>query len=132
MKDCIFCKIVKKEVNPTIVYEDKHVLVFLDDFPCVRGQCLVIPKEHVGYFIDLDDKLYSHVMLTAKKIAKAMQKAFNPVKVGVIIEGLQVNHVHVKLYPLSRGGFEEIIKCKPNFSKEDMEEIAGKIKKYLN
>jgi histidine triad (HIT) family protein len=130
-KDCIFCKIGKGDISHERVYEDKDVIAFLDAFPCVEGQTLVIPKKHVGYFVDLDDNLYKKLMLASKKIAGAMQKAFNPIKVGVIIEGLEVNHVHIKLYPLSKGGFAEVISCKPKISEKGMKEIAEKIKKFL-
>jgi histidine triad (HIT) family protein len=129
--DCVFCRIVRGEIPADIIYEDKEVIAFLDNFPCVKGQTLVIPKKHVGYFIDLDDNLYKKLMAVAKRVAKAIHKVTNPVKVGVIIEGLEVDHVHIKLYPLSKGGFAEVIRCKPKISKEDMKEIAGKIKEYL-
>jgi len=131
MKECIFCKIARGDMGHERVYEDKDIIAFLDAFPCVEGQTLIIPKKHVGYFIDMDDNLYKKLMLVSKKIAKAIQKSFNPVKVGVIIEGLEVNHVHVKLYPLSKGGFGEVIKCKPKISEESMKEIARKIKASL-
>jgi len=126
-EDCIFCKIARKEIFVCEIYEDKDIFAFLDAFPCVKGQALVIPKKHVGYFIDLNESLYNKLMLTAKRVASAIQKTFNPVKVGVIIEGLEVNHVHVKIYPLTRGGFAEIIRCKPKISKEEMCETASKI-----
>ena len=128
---CIFCEIAKGEVPACKIYEDKDVLVFLDAFPCVRGQALVIPKKHIGYFVDLDDKLYSKLMLIAKKVSKAIQKTFNPVKVGIVVEGLEVPHVHVKLYPLTKGGFGEIVRCKPKFSKEEMCETSEMIKRNL-
>jgi histidine triad (HIT) family protein len=132
MKDCIFCKIIRKEIHAEIIYEDSNVVAFLDAFPCVEGQMLVIPKKHIGYFIDLDDKTYSHLMLVVKKIAKAMHKTFNPIKVGIIIEGLEVEHVHVKLFPLGNKGFKDIIHCKPKFSEKNMKEIADEVKKALN
>ena len=131
MSDCIFCKIARKEIKAEIVYEDKDVLAFLDSFPCVEGQVLAIPKKHTAYFIDLNDKDYSNLMLAVKKIARAMQKTFNPIKVGVIIEGLEVQHVHVKLYPLGKKGFSEIINCKPEFSEKEMKETAERIKSSL-
>lgn len=130
-KDCIFCKIARKEIPSCVIYEDKDVFVFLDSFPCVRGQALVIPKKHIDYFINLNDSLYKKLMLTAKKVASAIQKTFNPVKVGVIIEGLEVNHAHIKLYPLGKGGFAEIIRCKPEISKDEMCNMAKKIKSNL-
>lgn len=130
-EDCIFCKIARKEIPTNIVYEDKNVIAFLDSFPCVKGQTLVIPKKHVGYFIDMPDEDFEKLMITAKKISKAIHKVTQPVKVGMIIEGLEVQHVHVKLYPLSKGGFGEIIKCNPKISDKEMKEIAEKIKKAL-
>lgn len=129
--ECIFCKIARKEIKAEIVYEDNEIVAFLDNFPCVEGQTLVIPKKHIGYFIDMNDSDYKKLMIVAKRISKAIQKTFNPVKVGIIIEGLEVNHVHVKLYPLSKGGFEEIVKCQPKVSDSEIKGIAEKIKKNL-
>jgi len=129
--DCIFCKITKGEVPSYKIFEDGEFIAFLDNFPCVEGQTLVIPKRHVGYFVDMNDAEYKKIMVLSKKIAKAIQKTFNPVKVGVIIEGLEVNHVHVKLFPLPKEGFAKIIKCNPKLSKEDMVETAEKIKANL-
>jgi histidine triad (HIT) family protein len=131
-KECIFCKIARKEIPVEIVYEDKDVIAFLDAFPCVPGQTLVIPKKHISYFIDMDDKSYCKLMIAVKKVSKAIQKAFNPIKVGIIIEGLEMNHVHVKLYSLTSGGFAEIIRCKPQINKEEMKQIAEKIKSCLD
>lgn len=125
---CIFCKIVRGEIPVCRIYEDRDIFAFLDAFPCVKGQVLVIPKKHVEYFIDLPDELYSKLMLAAKKISKAMQKTLSPVKVGIIVEGLEVQHAHTKLYPLAKGGFAEIINCKPNISREEMCDLAEKIK----
>jgi histidine triad (HIT) family protein len=132
MEECIFCKIVRGEIGANKIYEDDKFLVFLDAFPSVRGQTLVIPKKHVGYFIKMDEVGFCDLMSISKKISVALQKAFNPIKVGVVIEGLEVKHVHIKLYPLDEGGFSKILGERAGFSKEETEQIQKQIKKHLN
>lgn len=130
-KDCIFCKIVKGEVPCYKIYEDDFAIAFLDAFPQMKGQTIVIPKKHLApYMFDLDDKNYIKLMLTAKKIAKAIDKALKPVKTGLVIEGLELDHIHIKLYPLTKQGFNFKLKEKP--SEQEMKEIAEKIKKALS
>ena len=130
-KDCIFCKIVKGEIPCYKIYEDDFAIIFLDAFPSMKGQTLVVPKKHLApYMFDLDDKNYIKLMLTAKKIAKAIDKALNPIKTGLVIEGLEVEHVHIKLYPLTKQGFNFKLKEIP--SEQEMKELAEKIKKALS
>lgn len=133
MKDCIFCRIVRKEVPADIVYEDNSVLAFLDAFPAVRGQVLVIPKKHiVPYLFDMNDNEYCSLLIAAKKVAKAIDKALKPIKTGMVVEGLEVEHVHIKLYPLDSEGFKCMHKTIVKPSENEMKQIVGKIKKALN
>jgi len=100
MTDCIFCKFVNKEIKPILVYEDDLCLVVMDKFPLTRGQTLVIGKTHVDYVFDLEDEIYSHCMLIAKKIAKATDTALNSERSWMIIQGLGVAHNHIKILPM--------------------------------
>ena len=131
--DCVFCKIVRGEIPVKKIYEDEDTLVFLDAYPIMKGQTLVIPKKHIApYLFDTDDKTYVKLMLVAKKIAKAIYKALNPIKTGLIIEGLELDHVHIKLFPLSNEGFKNISKLlNPTPSLEEMKDIAERIKKEI-
>jgi histidine triad (HIT) family protein len=133
MSDCVFCKIVKGEIPCEKIFEDERYLGFLDAFPSMKGQALIIPKEHLApWMFDLDDKIYSEIMLVTKKVAKAIDSAFRPLKTGIIIEGLELDHVHVKIFPLSKIGFRDYQKkLDPLPSKDEMEEIAEKIRKEL-
>lgn len=129
--DCIFCKIVNGEIPCEKIWEDEKFLVFLDAFPTVLGHTLVIPKKHLAsYLFDMDEKDYIEMLLIAKKIAKAIDKALNLVKTGMIVEGLEVNHVHIKLLPLDRGGLK-LKPLDPPPSKEKLQEIAEKIKSCI-
>jgi len=127
MENCIFCKIAHNKIPCYKIFEDKKFLVILDAFPSILGQILIIPKNHfVGSIFNLKKNLYQSIFLISKKIAKAMQEALNPIKVGMVIEGLEIEHVHIKLYPLNKRGL--ILKpMKERPSDEKMKEIVKKI-----
>ena len=99
--DCIFCSIVEGKLPCYKVYEDGSFLAFLDIFPNTRGMTLVIPKKHHSSDIfELPEKTYLELMKASKKVAKAMEKGLNVKRVAFVCEGLGVDHMHVKLYPL--------------------------------
>jgi histidine triad (HIT) family protein len=100
MEECIFCKIARNEVEYAKIWENAKFVAFLDIAQAVKGQALVIPKEH------LDSDLYnnrdediSEAMLASKEVAKLLQTKLGVERVITIIEGLEVNHLHIKLYP---------------------------------
>lgn len=131
-EDCIFCKIVKGEIPCYKIYEDDFALVFLDAFPSMLGQTLVIPKNHLGgYIFGLKNSDYSRLLLISKRIARAIDRALKPIKTGLVIEGIEVNHVHVKLFPLTKEGLKLKPLIDPRPSEKEMQEICEKIKKAL-
>jgi histidine triad (HIT) family protein len=130
-KDCIFCKIARGEVPCYKIYEDEEVIVFLDAFPFLKGQALVIPKKHIApWLFDIDDGTYIKLMLHAKKVVKAVQNAMKPAKTGIIVEGIELEHVHIKIFPFPKTGLLGYPK-RVEISKSEMEDIAGRIKKEL-
>jgi len=101
MEECVFCKIVKGELPSHKVYEDEEHLAFLDIYPLVKGQTLVITKKHYpSYQFELPDEVYTKLLLVAKKVGRAIDQSLGSVRTFLVIEGLLVNHVHVKLYPV--------------------------------
>lgn len=101
MAASIFTKIINREIPAHIVYEDAHCVAILDKFPAVKGQTLVIPKKEIDYAFDLDDDTYLHLFKTAKMVAKASDRAFNAVRTCLVVEGFEVPHVHIKIYPMT-------------------------------
>lgn len=101
MSESIFTKIIKREIPAEFIYEDDHCIAILDRFPTVTGQTLVIPKKEIDYAFDLDDDTYLHLFKIAKKIAKALDKALGADRTCLVVEGFDVPHVHIKLYPLT-------------------------------
>ena len=102
-KDCIFCRIISGEIPAVKIYENQKVTAFLDNNPVKPGHVLVVPKKHSDYVFDLDDAEYTELMLESKKVAKILKNRFQPKKVGLVVEGFGVAHVHVHLIPINKG-----------------------------
>ncbi|GAB3199720.1 histidine triad (HIT) family protein [Pontibacter aydingkolensis] len=127
MEPSIFTKIVKGEIAAYKIAENERFLAFLDVFPTTKGHTLVIPKEQVDYIFDLDDDLYLGLMAFAKEVSKAIKKAIPCNRIGVAVVGLEVPHAHVHLIPLN--SMQDMnFANKQEFSKEEMEEVAEKIR----
>src|SRR4030042_6810715 len=128
-KNCIFCKIVIGEIPCYKIYEDEFSISFLDAFPSMKGQALVIPKKHLApWLFNLEDETYCKLMLASKKVVKAVDKAMKPLKTGLMVEGLEMEHVHIKVLPFDKIGFGNCPK-KIEISKEEMMKISERIKK---
>ncbi|MDP4001178.1 MAG: HIT domain-containing protein [bacterium] len=113
--DCIFCKIVSGELDSAKVWEDEHFLAILDGNPNTKGMTLVLTKEHYdSYAFDMPNKEYQEFMLAAKKVAGILEKGLKVHRVIMVMEGMGINHAHIKLYPLQ--GVDE--KFKEMWSKD--------------
>ena len=99
MKDCIFCKIVNKEIPAYIVYEDDDFLAFLDIHPHTPGHVQVIPKKHCRWVWDLPN--IGEYFEVVRKIALAQRKAFDTEWILSKIVGDEVPHAHIWVFPNS-------------------------------
>ncbi|MEI8123753.1 MAG: HIT domain-containing protein [bacterium] len=99
MKDnnCIFCKIINKEIPTEIVYEDDKFLAFLDINPRSAGHTQVIPKDHYRWVWDVPNA--GEYFEIVKKIALAQKKAFKQEIIQGKIEGKDVPHAHFWVFP---------------------------------
>jgi len=100
MAKSIFSQIIDREVPAHIIYEDDDCIAILDKFPTVKGQSLVIPKHEIDYAFDLDDDTYIHLFKVAKKVGRASDNALVAERTCLVVEGFDVPHVHIKIYPL--------------------------------
>ena len=110
--NCIFCKIVKGEIPSFKIYEDKDFIAILDLFPNTKGMALVLTKEHFdSYAADMEDDIYAKFFLSAKKISKLLDERLNVKRTALVMEGMGINHAHIKLYPLHglESSFKEIL-----------------------
>ncbi|MDD5172235.1 MAG: HIT family protein, partial [Candidatus ainarchaeum sp.] len=108
MPECIFCKIVRGTLQSTKLYEDEHMIAFLDSRPITKGHTLIIPKRHAELLVELDDNLVGEMLITAKKIGKALKKSklncrgINYVLADGAEAGQNIFHVHLHVIPRYR------------------------------
>lgn len=122
----IFTRIINGEIPCYKVAEDENYLAFLDISPLAKGHTLVVPKQETDYIFDLDNEILSGLMLFAKRVACAIDKAVPCKRVGVAVIGLEVPHAHIHLIPL-RSDTINFSSPKLNLPKEELAEIANAI-----
>lgn len=111
MENCIFCKIVDGKIPSVKIWEDTKHIAILDINPNTEGETLLITKKHFdSYAFNMPDSDYSEAMLAAKSVGKLLDKKLNVKRTAMVIEGLGINHMHIKLYPIHgiNKDFEEV------------------------
>lgn len=96
----IFTRIIEGELPAHFVWKDERCVAFLSINPLRAGHTLVVPREEVEHWLDLDPALTTHLMEVSRSIGTAIQNTFNPEKVSLILAGLEVPHVHIHLSPI--------------------------------
>lgn len=133
MSDCIFCKIINKEIPGKIVYEDDVCMAFLDLSQATYGHTLVIPKKHYANILEVDDETLAHVMKVVKNLANQTVEKLDAKGVNVLtntneVAGQTVHHFHVHILP--RYDEKELkIEFTDHSQDVDLDEIYQKIVK---
>lgn len=128
--NCIFCKIVNKEIPCDILYEDENFLSFLDIKPVSDGHLLIIPKKHIVWMQEADDEIIAKIFKLTKKLMKAVLKGIICDFVQVSVVGEEVPHFHIHLIPrYSNDGLPHFPNKK--YEKELAQEIIQKITQAL-
>jgi histidine triad (HIT) family protein len=95
----IFTRIIDGELPGRFVWRDERCVAFLTINPLKPGHTLVVPRAEVDHWLDLEPDLAAHLMTVAQTIGQALQRGFSPARVGLIIAGLEVPHVHLHVVP---------------------------------
>jgi histidine triad (HIT) family protein len=96
----LFTKIIDGELPGRFIWKDDTCVVFLTIQPLSPGHALVVPRVEVNHWLDLEPDAAAHLMKVAQSVGKGLQRAFNPIKVGLIVAGLEVPHVHLHVVPI--------------------------------
>lgn len=102
MEDCLFCKIINKEIDSDIVYENDDFLVIMDKFPDSPGHILIIPKKHISTLMDIDDETYIKTNKIIKEMVKLVTNKLNCDGVTVSINygsSQYIKHYHIHIIP---------------------------------
>ena len=133
--DCIFCKIVSKEIPTKILVETESCIGFLDAFPLSAGHTLVIPKNHYEKIQDMPDEVSVDLFSIVHKIIPKIDKISGATLLAIHNgkeSGQEIPHVHVHLIPRRSddlaGPVHSMFKNKPKLSDEELDELCAKIK----
>ncbi len=96
----IFSRIIAGELPARFVWKDEQAVAFLSNRPLRPGHTLVVPRLEVDHWIDVDPQILSHLTKIAQVIGRAQMAAFNPARIGVMIAGLEVPHLHIHVVPI--------------------------------
>lgn len=102
MENCIFCKIINKEIPSNIIYEDDIVLAFLDISPVKCGHTLIIPKKHYKDLDEINEETLNHIMKVSKLLKKRIEEKLNPSGLQLVQNNgdlQEVKHYHLHLIP---------------------------------
>ncbi|MBK6983419.1 MAG: HIT family protein [Bacteroidetes bacterium] len=127
----IFSKIIAGDIPCYKIAENDDFIAFLDVFPLKKGHTLVVPKKEVDYIFDLDQEIYSGLMNFSKQVAVAIKQAVPCNRISVGVFGLEVPHAHVHLIPMNTMNDVNFANEKLKLSKEEFEQIASEIRKYI-
>ena len=99
----LFTRIIRGELPGRFVWRDERAVGFLTVAPLRPGHTLVVPIEEIDHWLDVPPELMQHLTVVAQKIGQSIQETFSPEKVGLMIAGLEVRHVHLHLVPRWNG-----------------------------
>jgi len=143
--NCVFCKIVKGELHSYKVYEDEEYLAVLDINPNTEGATILMSKEHMHpYIVNASDEVYGKFFGKARRVARILTERLKAQRVAIVLEGMGMDHAHLKIYPLhgidkgaisvseDRVFFDEYpgfvtTKLGPLAGKAELEKVAKKI-----
>lgn len=127
----IFSKIIAGQIPSYKIAENENFFAFLDIFPLREGHTLVIPKVEVDKLFDLDDKYLSEMLVFAKPIAHAIEKAFRCNRCGISVVGVEVPHAHMHLIPINSVNDLNFAQPKMQVSQDDLKKVQERILAHL-
>ncbi len=128
----IFTRIIKGEIPSYKIAENDCCFAFLDINPLAKGHTLLVPKKEVDYLFDLDNALFTELMLFAKKIAPAIEKTVPCERIGMAVLGLEVPHAHIHLVPIRSIADLDFSKPKLKLSESEFSALAARIRANLD
>ena len=127
----LFTRIIDGELPGRFVWQDDRCVAFLTIEPLRAGHTLVVPREEVDHWTDADADLLAHLTGVAQTIGRAQMATFQPTRVGVIIAGLEVPHLHIHVVPIDHMGEMNFANVDRNARAEDLDDAQQRLKEAL-
>lgn len=127
----IFSKIIEGDIPGTFVWRDDECVAFMSINPLRTGHVLVVPRLEVDHWIDCPAVLRDHLFAVAQEIGGAIHEAFEPEKVGLMIAGLEVSHLHLHVVPIDGVHDLDFANAATSVERDDLEQAARAIRHVL-
>jgi histidine triad (HIT) family protein len=127
----IFTMIIEGEIPGTFVWRDDRCVAFMSINPLRDGHVLVVPREEVDHWIDCPPDLRDHLFEVSQSIARAVDQVWSPEKVGLMIAGLEVPHLHLHVVPIDGVHDLDFANAATSVDREDLETAATSIRSAL-
>jgi diadenosine tetraphosphate (Ap4A) HIT family hydrolase len=127
----IFSRIIQGEIPGRFVWSDDQCVGFLTIGPIKPGHTLVVPRLEVDHWLDLDPSLMSHLTGVSHAVGKGLERAFECPRVGMIIAGFEIPHVHIHVIPTWSMADLSFARVDTNPDPAEMDEAASKLRDAL-
>lgn len=127
----VFTRIIDGDIPGTFVWRDDECVSFLSVNPVNPGHALIVPRAEVDHWLDLEPVLAGHLMTVAQTIGQAVQRAFSPLRVGLLIAGLEVPHTHLHVMPIHTGESDLHLDRAGNATPDELATNAERIRAAL-
>ena len=124
----VFSRIIAGELPARFVWQDEQAVAFLSNRPLRPGHTLVVPRVEVDHWLDVEPRLLSHLTEIAQVIGRAQMAAFKPTRIGVMIAGLEVPHLHIHVVPIRGMQDLDFANQDPNPDPKVMDDAAEAIR----
>lgn len=127
----LFTRIINGEIPGRFVWKDDRCVVFSTIAPLRPGHVLVVPREEVDHWVDLDPELLAHISQVAQTIGRAQMRAFSPTRIGVIVAGMEVPHTHLHVIPIQSEADLDFARADHSAAAEALDEAAEALRAAL-
>jgi diadenosine tetraphosphate (Ap4A) HIT family hydrolase len=127
----VFTRIINGDIPGTFVWRDDSCVAFMSINPMAYGHTLVVPIEEVDHWVDAPSELVDHLFEVTRHIAQAQRDAFAPERVGVIIAGYEVPHMHIHVIPTNEMRELAFANAAPSIERETLDAAATALRYAL-
>ena len=127
----IFTRIIDGEIPGRFVWQDDVCVAFMDVRPLAPGHVLVVPRAEVNHWTDLPADTATHLMAVAQRIGQAQRELLTPQRIGLMIAGFEVPHVHVHVVPLQSMADLDFGQADPNPDQAEVDHIHAALSASL-
>lgn len=127
----IFSRIIAGEIPGRLVWDDDTCVVMVDIRPLHKGHCLVIPKQEIDHWLDLDAVTSAHLMVVAREVGRAQASVITCERVGLMIAGFEVPHTHLHVVPMDSMADLDFRNADPSVDAAELDSVTDQLRKAL-